>query len=33
LKLLSENVGTSVYVLSEFYLKPLTVEMHPEELL
>ena len=33
LKLLSDNVGTSVGVLSDYYLKPLKSEMYPEELL
>ena len=33
LQLLSDNSGTSVNVLSKFYLKPLRSEMHPEELL
>ena len=33
LKLLADNCGTSIGVLSSFYLKPLTAEMHPEELL
>ncbi len=33
LQILSDNVGTSVGVLSQYYLKPLTAEMHPEELL
>jgi hypothetical protein len=32
LKLLAENVGTSVFMLDSFYLKKLTVDMHVEEL-
>lgn len=32
LKLLAQNVGTSVQMLDQFYLKPLQVDMHVEEL-
>ena len=33
LKLLSVAVGSSVTMLDQFYLKPLTMDMHVEELL